>query len=369
MSALRVGVVGCGVISGTYLKNRSLFEAFEIVAVSDLVAERARAAAKEHGIEKVLKPDELMAAGDIDLVLNLTLPAAHAEVGFAALEAGKHVYSEKPLATKIADGERLVRTARDKGLHLGCAPDTFMGAGIQTARHILDSGMIGRPLAASAFMVHRGPERFHPAPDFFYQAGGGPLFDMGPYFLATLVDLLGPIRRVCASACAAFSERTITYGPRFGEAVPVETPTHLAGVLDFHSGVVATLVTSFDVWRVDAPAIQVYGTEGSLVVPHPNVYCGPVEVRMREEPEAHLMPITHRYAQESRGLGLDDMAIAIVSGRPHRANGDLALHVLEVMEAFHDSSRENRHVETKHRCERPAPMPPGLGPAIVPGLV
>jgi predicted dehydrogenase len=359
-SKVRVGVVGCGNISSTYLRVGPTFEALEFVACADMVEERARARAAEFNIPKAYGVADLLADPDVELVLNLTTPQAHAEIGMAALNAGKHVYNEKPLAVSRADGRRLVELARERGLLLGAAPDTFMGAGIQTVRKLIDDGAIGAPVAATAFMTNHGHESWHPDPAFYYQAGGGPMFDMGPYYLTALVSLLGPVRRVSGSARASFPERTITSKPKFGTTIAVEVPTHVTGVLDFAAGAVGTIITSFDIWAANLPRIEIYGAEGTLSVPDPNTFGGPVQIYTAAERAWREVPLTHSYAENSRSLGVADMAYALRSGRPHRASGDLAFHILDIMHAFHESSEQGRYVELASSCERPAALPTGL---------
>ncbi len=360
MQPLRVGIIGCGTISGIYLKNGQRFEAYDVVACADLLLERARARAEEYRVPKACSVAELLADPEIDLVLNLTVPSVHAEISLAALEAGKSVYTEKPLAIRREDGRRLLAVAHERGLHVGCAPDTFLGGGLQTCRKLVDDGWIGEPVGATAFMMGRGPERWHPDPDFFYQPGAGPMFDMGPYYLTALMHLLGPVRRITASARVSFPERTILSEPRAGASITVRTPTHVAGVMDFAGGPVGTLITSFDVWASQVPRIEVYGAEGTLSVPDPNTFGGPVRICRAGSDEWSELPLTHGYSENSRGLGLADMAAAIRSGRPHRASGELAYHVLDCMQAFLDASDENRHVELASTCQRPAPLPLGL---------
>jgi len=356
---VKVGVVGCGNISGIYCQAGKVFENIEIAACSDLVMERAEARAKEYGIPKACPVRELLADPGIEIVLNITIPKAHAQVGMAALKAGKSVYNEKPLAVMRREGRGMLELAKEKGLRVGCAPDTFMGGGIQTCRKLIDDGWIGRPIAAAAFMMSHGHEGWHPDPAFYYQPGGGPMFDMGPYYLTALVSLLGPVRRVSGEARITFPERVITSEPKRGERIQVEVPTHVAGVMEFASGAVGTIIMTFDVWGANLPCIEIYGTEGTLSVPDPNGFGGPVRVK-RQGGEWCDMPLTHIYAEQSRGLGVADMASAIRSGRPHRASGELAYHVLDVMHAFHDAGRKDRYVELESACERPAPLPLGL---------
>jgi predicted dehydrogenase len=357
---VKVGIIGCGNISGIYFKNMcEVFEVLEVVAAADLVAERAEAAAKEHKGVAAMTVEELLAERDIDIVVNLTIPKAHAEVALAAVEAGKCVHNEKPLTITREDGRRLLKSAKAKGVLVGGAPDTFMGAGIQTCRKLIDDGWIGEPVAATAFMTCHGHESWHPDPEFYYKAGGGPMFDMGPYYLTALVNLIGPVKRVTGSARASFAERLITSQPKYGTRIKVDVPTHVAGVMDFANGAVGTIITTFDVWRAELPRIEVYGTEGSLSVPDPNGFGGPVKVQ-RGSGEWAETPLTHGYAENSRGIGVADMAYAVRSGRRHRASGELTYHVLDVMHAFHDASREGRHVELESTCERPAALPMGI---------
>jgi predicted dehydrogenase len=272
----------------------------------------------------------------------------HAQIARAALAAGKSVYGEKPLALELTDGVRLLEQARGAGLRVGCAPDTFLGAGIQTCRKLIDDGAIGTPVAANAFFQSPGPERWHPRPHSFYQRGAGPVFDMAPYYLTALVVLLGPARR------------EITSQPLAGTFMDVEVPTHVASVIDFRAGPVATLVTSFDVQASRPRNIEIYGTEGTLAVPDPNTFGGPVQIRLRGDLEWRDVPLTHANAAQSRGIGLVEMARAVRAGRAQRASGELACHVLELMELSIAASAAGRHRNTTTRCERPAPLAPGL---------
>ncbi|CAA9284244.1 MAG: Dehydrogenase [uncultured Chloroflexi bacterium] len=357
---VKVGIVGCGVISGIYLKNLPTFEQVEVVACADLVVERAQARAAEYGIARACTPDELLADASVELVVDLTIPKAHGPVALAVVEAGKSVYNEKPLAVERAEGEHLLRRAREMGVLVGGAPDTFLGGGIQTCRQLIDEGAIGEPVAATAFMANHGHEHWHPDPAFYYQAGGGPMFDMGPYYLTALVSLMGPIDRVAGSARATFPERTISSKPKEGQTISVETPTHVAGTLDFRSGAIATVITSFDVWVHSLPRIEIYGSEGTLSVPDPNTFGGPARLRQGRETEWRDVEVTRGWTQNSRGLGVADMAHALRSGRPHRASGQLAFHVLDTMHAFLESSAAGHYVHLDSTCERPAPLPADL---------
>ena len=359
MKTTKVGIIGCGNISGIYFEAGKTFEILDIVAAADLIRERAEAKSAEYGA-KAMSVEELLADPRIEIVMNLTIPNAHASVAMAALEAGKCVHNEKPLAITRDDGKKMLETAKSKKLRVGCAPDTFMGGGIQTCRKLIDDGWIGEPVAATAFMLCHGHESWHPDPEFYYKPGGGPMFDMGPYYLTALVNLMGPVKRVTGSARITFPERLITSQPKFGTVVKVDVPTHVAGIMDFANGAVGTIITTFDVWSHELPRIEIYGTEGSLSVPDPNSFGGPVRIRRAGAGEWSEVPLTHGYAQNSRGIGVADLAYALRSGRPHRASGDLAYHVLDIMHAFHDASREGKHIELRSTCAKPAALPLGL---------
>jgi predicted dehydrogenase len=360
MEKVKIGVVGCGNISSAYLRIAKSFEILDVTAVADLVVERAQARAKEFGVPKVHSVAEMLADPEIEIILNLTTPGAHAEIGLAALKSGKSVYNEKPLAIQRDEAQHMLTIASEKRLRVGGAPDTFMGAGIQTCRKLIDDGAIGKPVAATAFMMCHGHEGWHPDPEFYYQIGGGPLFDMGPYYLTALVNLLGPVKRVTGSAQMSFAERVIGSVPKKGQVIQVETPTHLAAVLDFEAGAVGTLITSFDVWAHSMPCIEIYGSEGSLSVPDPNGFGG--QVKLWRTSQREWVPLR---AENSRSLGVADMATAIRSGRPHRASGDLAYHVLDIMHAVHDASRSGQHIQMASRVDRPAAMALGLPEGVL----
>jgi len=359
---MRVGVIGCGNISSVYLRNLLAFDNLEVVAVADIDEDRARAQAERFGVPQVLTVDELLASPDIEVVLDLTVPGAHADINRRAIEAGKHIYSEKPWATTREEGREVLCLAEQKGVRAGAAPDTFLGNSFQTARRLIDEGVIGKPLAAVAAFLGSGPERWHPNPEFFYQPGAGPLFDMGPYYLTVLISLLGPIRRVSSAAQISRPERTIGSGPLKGETIPVNTPTHVSASLEFESNAVGTLLTSFDVPADTLPFIEIYGTEGTLVLPDPNRFDGPL--RVFHDGEWEEIPAQDEVPTNWRGVGLADMAAAIREGRPHRADAATAFHVLDVMQAALDSSREGQHITPETRPSRPAPLPGG--PATFP---
>lgn len=348
---MKAGLIGCGNISSIYFTNLKSSPVIEIVACADMVKERAEERAKEFGIENVFTPEEMMKQDDIELIINLTIPAAHAGVDLAALAAGKHVYAEKPLAVSLDDGRRTLEKAKETGKRVGSAPDTFLGAGLETARKAIDDGLIGRPIAASAFMMGAGPEGWHPDPEFFYAPGGGPMFDMGPYYLTALTSLLGSMTRVSSSAGIQMPDRKVHSGPKAGTPIRVQTPTHLAGTIDFENGVIATMVTSFDIpGGSQLPRIEIYGTEGTLDLPDPNFFDGTVRLKRAGSDTFEELPPVFEPISNDRGKGVSEMVQAIRENRPHRASGELAYHVLEVMHAFQRSSLEGKHVIIESRA-------------------
>jgi predicted dehydrogenase len=363
----RIGLVGCGNISTMYLKNCARFENLEVAAVADLDPKRAEAQAAAFGIPRVLSLPRLVEDDVIDIVLNLTNPAAHAEVALAALRHGKSVYNEKPLAVRLESAAEMLEIAHAAGLRVGCAPDTFLGSSLQLCRSLLDQGVIGEVTAAVGFMLAGGPERWHPDPFFFYQPGAGPLFDMGPYYLTALTTLLGPVCRVSGCARITSPTRAIGSEPRRGELIDVQTPTHIAGTLDFTAGPVATIITSFDTpGENHLPYIEIYGALGTMKVPDPNCYDGEVLINKTGGKQWEEVPSRFGYTENSRALGLADMAMAIRSGRPHRANGETGYHVLEIMHGILDSSSQGRHVAIKSSMTRPEPFPEALTFGTVP---
>jgi predicted dehydrogenase len=360
----KIGIIGCGTISDIYLKAPSVFPILEMVACADIDTSRAEAKATEYNIQ-ALPVAELLAHSEIEIIVNLTIPAAHAEVAQAAINHGKSVYSEKPLALNTADGKALLEAAKRARVLIGGAPDTFLGGGLQTCRKLIDDGWIGVPVAATAFMMSHGHEHWHPSPEFYYQRGGGPMFDMGPYYLTALVSLLGPVQRVTGATRTTFPQRTITSQPKYGRKIEVEVPTHVVGLLDFAQGSVASIITTFDVWSAELPRIEIYGTHGTLSVPDPNTFGGPVRLRRAGSSDWLEIPIPFPYTSNSRGLGVADMAHALRSGRPHRASGDLTYHVLEIMEAIHVASDQGCHQMLSSTVAQPAPFPLDMMPGIL----
>ncbi|CAM3044499.1 Gfo/Idh/MocA family oxidoreductase [Paenibacillus sediminis] len=358
MRKVKVGIIGCGNISAIYFQNIKSYPVLELAACADIDLSRAQARAAEFNVDKAYTVEELLADPEIEIVINLTIPKAHAEISLKALEAGKHVYVEKPLAVTREDGLAVLQLAQAKGLRVAGAPETFMGGGIQTCLNLIEEGVIGTPIAASGFMLSGGPEGWHPDPAFFYQVGGGPMFDMGPYYITALVTLLGPIRKVSGMTKISYPERLITSEPKAGTRVPVEIPTHIAGLLQFESGVIGTLVTSFDTKAgSDLPNIEIYGSEGTLRVPDPNNFGGEVLLRKAGEWEWKSIPLTRGFTNNNRGIGVADLAWAIQKDRNHRANGETAYHVLEAMHGLHDAANADAAYVMKSTCSRSLPMP------------
>lgn len=335
MEKTRIGFIGVGAISGIYLENiTNMFPDMEVYATYDLLEERAAAAQEKYHIPKrYTSMDQLLADPAVDIVLNLTRPSEHYAVTKAALLAGKPVYSEKPLAATVAEGRELAALAAEKGLALGGAPDTFLGAGLQTCRKLIEDGYIGHPVGAAAFMLCRGHESWHPDPAFYYKRGGGPMMDMGPYYLTALTALLGSVTEVTGTARKSFEQRTVTSQPRRGEVIDVEVPTHVNGILQFESGAVGTIATSFDVYYPQQARLEIYGTEGTLFLPDPNCFGGPVKLFKPTDGEVREMPLCFDYRENSRALGLDGMAAALREGkRNFSCDCKRTLHVLELLE-------------------------------------
>ncbi|MGX9884631.1 Gfo/Idh/MocA family protein [Streptomyces sp. NPDC002276] len=357
----RIGILGSGNIFGRYVTGLARWPELRIVRVGDIDTARAKQAAAEHDIAAWGDDAELYADDTVDILVNLTPPVHHARTVVAALEAGKHVYVEKPLATTVEEGRTVLAAAASSGRILGAAPDTFLGSASQTLRKAIDSGAIGTPIGASAFIGHSKAETWHPNPAFLFQEGGGPVMDMGPYYFAILVNALGPVRSVGASTRIGAPIRTVTSPERTVDSVEVTVPTHAAAVLTFASGVIGTTQMSFDVWDTDLPAMEIYGTEGTLSLPNPNHFDGDVRLRRHGdaewtvlEPAVELFGAVGTREQARRGLGVRDLATA-VEGGPHRANASFAFHVLEALCAVEDSSRSGRTVRLESSCERPEP--------------
>ncbi|MBB4570900.1 Gfo/Idh/MocA family protein [Rhizobium leucaenae] len=361
---LGIGIIGCGNISMTYLRNAALFAGIELRACTDISADAAALRAREFGI-RCVNVDQLLADPEVDLVLNLTVPAVHFDVTMSALSAGKHVFTEKPLATSAADGRILVAEAKSRGLLLGSAPDTFLGAASRRARRLMEEGAIGRPVSGTAFMMGRGMEHWHPNPQFYYQPGGGPVFDMGPYYLTMMVNLLGPVVRVMAMATRGQDERLITAeGPFKNTTFKVGTPTNVLSLLEFQSGATVNFGASWDVFRHSNHPIELHGTEGSLRLPDPDTFGGTVSLSERGAEWRNFESDGELYGERNwpfaapdranyRMLGVADLARALSENRPPRASGELALHVLEIMEAILASGESGQSVSVGGGLARP----------------
>ena len=381
MKKFNIGVLGIGDISDVYFKNLKKYEIANLVACAGRDIHKARKKANQHNIPKAYATArELIDDPEIDIILNLTVPAVHAELTIQALHGGKHVYTEKPLAATLEDGKKIMALAKEKGLYVGCAPDTFLGGRLQTCRKIIDEGLIGEVIAASAFVVSHGHEWHHPNPDFFYKPGGGPLLDIGPYYMTALLSLLGPVRSCCGMARRTFDKRTIETEPRRGEIIDVEVDTHITGNLEFVNGAIATIITSFDIWDSELPRIEIYGTEGTICINDmdpldgPNLFGGPVLLRTKENTrwkglprqkpysEWEEVPNKHQFNEvshenNSRGIGLIDMLYAMRDQREERASGKMAYHSLEAMEGLLHSAKEECFYYLKSTFNRPDPLP------------
>ncbi|MGI6010121.1 MAG: Gfo/Idh/MocA family protein [Ruminococcus sp.] len=390
MKTLKVGVIGVGDISTVYLNNlKNYSDIVELYGCACRGLEKAERKAKEHGFKKAYSSgDELIADPEVDIVMNLTNPETHYYYNMAALRAGKHVYSEKALAATLEQGKEIMALAREKGLYVGCAPDTFMGGRLQTWRRLLDEGQLGEIVGGSASMVCKGWEWFHPNPGFYYQPGAGPLLDMGPYYITALLSLLGPVESVSAMGSQTEKVRTIYSEPKKGEKIQVHPDvfTHIIANLKFRQGAIVNLCVSFDVWDSEQPRMELYGTKATLTMLEPdpcsgpNLFGGDVLMRTQENCRWLSMPrqdemvntpwekveVRHdhnsiSHAVNSRGIGLVDLALAVQEGRKNRASGDIALHTLEVMEGILRSAREQVFVKMETDFVRPDPMPQAKG--------
>lgn len=369
MAKLGVGIIGCGNISTTYLKFAPIFKSLELKAVADINMDAARARAAEYNVRAETVAD-LLKAKDVDVIVNLTVPAVHYDISRQILEAGKHAYSEKPLVLTLDEGNRLRDLAAAKGLRVGSAPDTFLGGSHQLARATLDDGKIGKVIAGTAHVMSHGMEQWHPNPGFFFQPGGGPVLDLGPYYVTNLIQLMGPVKSVASLANASFATRTIGSGPLQGQTVPVDTPTNIHALLEFVNGATVTLSASWDVWKNRHEPMELYGTDGSLFVPDPNFFGGDVEMA-GPDGVIHTLPAgDHPFGipnqKDGRGndranyrcAGLADMATAIYEGREHRCNIDVAVHAVDVMVSILQAGAEKRFVNLTTTCDRPAALSP-----------
>lgn len=373
--SFKIGVIGCGRISDIYLQNCAKFDELDVIACASLDPEESAAKAKQHSVPVSCMPQEIFENPNIDAVLNLTIPAAHAEISLTSLNAGKHVYSEKPFAADLTDGKKILEVSAEKGLVVGNAPDTFLGGRWQTCRKLIDAGVIGTPTGVTAFVGTHGTERHHPNPDFYYQKGGGPLLDLGPYYLTAMIFLLGPLARVTGLARRTFDKRMIENGARNGEWMPVEVDTHIESLLEFRSGVIGSMTMSFDVWDSETPRLEIYGAEGTICIPDPdpvhgaNDFHGPVLYRTRETSRWTHQPRpsgrdnwqvaknTHGFNENARGLGLLDLAYAVRDDRVPRASAQMAYHVCEAMNGILEAPKLGRYVEITSTCDRPLPLP------------
>jgi len=368
---LGIGILGCGNISAAYMRLAPLFRGIEVRACADLNEAAAKARAEEFGL-RAETVDGLLAAADIDIIVNLTVPAAHFEVSKNVLNAGKHVYSEKPFVLSVEEGKALAAIAEPKGLRIGSAPDTFLGGAHQLARHLIDEGAVGKITSGTCFVQSPGMEMWHPNPDFFFQPGGGPILDLGPYYISNLVQLLGPVKRVCAMSSSGSEYRTITSEPRNGEKIRVETPTTIHAVLQFRSGAQITYCASWDVWQHGHSNMELYGRDGTLHVPDPNFFGGEIRVTDKGSFVNVSEAWNHPFAKANdrghanyRTAGLADMAQAILENRPHRCSLEFALHAVDVMTAILASGESGRFIDIATTCERPAALDPEAARALL----
>ncbi|WGD37288.1 Gfo/Idh/MocA family oxidoreductase [Lysinibacter sp. HNR] len=366
-SPVGIGFIGAGMISETYLENLTSFPDVKVHSVGDLDVERAEEQARKHGVESWGSAEDVLANPDVEVIVNLTIPAVHAEVALASIEAGKHVWTEKPISVDRGSGQALVERAHQLGKRVGVAPDTVLGPGIQTARRAIERGDIGVPLSAQTVMQYFGPDVFHPNPDFLFAQGAGPLFDMGPYYIASLVHIFGSIDRVAAVGSIAQQRRTVQVGPRAGESFPVEVPTHVSAIAHFESGAVSQSVLSFDSPLASMGQVIVTGTEGTMSIPDPNSFSG--EVKITRGPREFSFPIVNEWETvpeqgvvTGRGLGVLEMARAIRANRPHIATGELGLHVLDAMIGIEESISTGQFVSVESRVERVPTLPLDFDP-------
>jgi predicted dehydrogenase len=369
-----VGVIGCGVISSSYMSRAPLFRGIEMRACADMNADAAKARADEFGL-RAQTVDQLLANDEIDIVVNLTVPDAHYRISKSILEAGKHAYTEKPLVLSVDEGKDLQATAKAKGLRVGSAPDTFLGGAHQFARKMIDDGSIGRVTSGTCHVMSFGMEHWHPNPDFFFKPGGGPILDLGPYYVGNLINLIGPVKRVAAMSSIPSPQRTITSEPRAGEKITVETPTTIHAVLEFANGALVTLGTSWDVFSHGHHNMELYGSEGTIYVPDPNFFGGTIEFterngdRQEAEQWEHRLSVPNREHRlgamaDYRSAGLADMAQAIDAGRDHRCSIDRALHAVDVMTSILKSGETGEFVALATSCSQPALLDPDAAAAL-----
>lgn len=363
---MNVGIIGCGNISAAYMELSSLFKSIKVVACADMSIAAAEARAKEYGL-RADTVEDLLKADDVDIIVNLTIPAAHYEVSKQVIDAGKHVYSEKPFVLSVKEGRDLMRRAAKKGVRVGSAPDTFLGGAHQHARHLIDSGAVGKITGGTAHVMSHGMEDWHPNPDFFFQEGGGPVLDIGPYYVTNLVQLLGPVKKVMAMSSTPSSHRTITSKPRAGEKIKVETPTTIHSLLEFESGAIITMGTSWDVWHNEHNNMELYGEDGTLYVPDPNFFGGELKMSKGKKLKAKMPAFAHALGvpnqKHNQGMmanyrtaGLADMALAVQQDRPHRCSLEMSLHVVDVMVSILKAGETGRAVNLSTTCEQPAAL-------------
>jgi predicted dehydrogenase len=375
MQTFGIGIIGCGNISTTYFRLAPMFKGLQVRACADVNMAAATARAAEFGTV-AQSVDDLLANPAVDVVINLTIPDAHFAVSKQALLAGKHVWSEKPLVLTMAEGTELRDLAAARGLRVGCAPDTFLGGSHQFVRAMIEEGKFGRIIAGSSAVLSHGMEMWHPNPDFFFLPGGGPMLDLGPYYIANLINLIGPVKRVAALANATFATRTITSEPRNGEAIPVKTPTNIHALLEFHNGATVNLSTSWDIWAHKRVNMELYGETGSVFVPDPNFFGGKVEISGPDNviKEAALWDHPFGVINQNqngrenanyRSAGLADMVQAMHDGRDHRASLDRTLHGVEVMLAILQSGESGQFVTLTTTCTQPAPLGPSEAQSLL----
>ena len=381
MKKMKVGLVGCGVISDIYLANAAKFSGYDVVSVSDIRNERAIAQAEKYGIEKVYSYDEMLSDPEVDIIMNLTVHAAHTPLCMEALRAGKHIFNEKPLGATFEEAKGIIALAKEKGLYVGCAPDTILGGRTQMIRKCIDEGKIGFPVGGVAFMTCHGHECWHANPFFVYGpegTGSGPIFDMGPYYLTTLVYLLGPVKRVSGMVSTPFKERVVTNPDLYGQKIKVEVPTNINGLIEFENGAIINTIITYDVWDSHLPRIEIFGSEGTISMCERDPLCGPddfegeIEYRYMDDSDWLGFPSTlprhdatqwdriqtvFGYNQNTRGVGVAEMVYSIQKGIRNIANGDLALHVMEIGHGIHESCRTGKYYEMTTTVDRPRALP------------